>query len=72
MSLAVASQDVERCLELFDAQWKAGLDDDQLAAARAAAKIVIDPNAPETPCPACLTTFATGPTECPDCGLCIG
>lgn len=68
----VASPDVERCRELFASDWRSGLDADQLAAAEAAAAVVIDPSAAETTCPACLTTFKTGPTECPDCGLCIG
>ena len=68
----VASRDVERCQEVFAHDWQAGLDADQLAAAQAAADIVIDPSAPETTCPACMTTFKTGPTECPECGLCIG
>ena len=68
----VASPDVERCQEVFAHDWRSGLDDEQLAAAQAAADIVIDPSAAETTCPACLTKFATGPTECPDCGLCIG
>ena len=72
MWLVVTSDDAPRCVELFDAQWKSGLDAEQLEAARAAAEIVIDPDAAETTCPACLTKFPTGPTECPDCGLCIG
>ena len=72
MSLAVASTDARKSLEIFAEQWTSGLDEEQLAAARAAADIVIDPEAAETTCPACLTTFATGPAECPDCGLCLG
>ena len=70
--LVVASRDVDRCREIFDADWRSGLDAEQLAAADAAARIVIDPDAAETTCPACLTTFATGPTTCPDCGLAVG
>ena len=70
--LAVASHDVERCREIFATEWRDGLDPEQLEAAERAAAIVIDPEAPETTCPACLTTFATGPTACPDCGLTIG
>jgi rubrerythrin len=38
-------------------------------AERRAAEAVIDHNAVEITCPACTTTFATGPTACPDCGL---
>jgi hypothetical protein len=33
---------------------------------------VIDLDAEEVTCPACQFTFATGPRECPDCGLFIG
>lgn len=39
---------------------------------RAAAATVVDFNAPEMRCPACGHTFATGPRECPDCGLFLG
>jgi len=39
---------------------------------RAAADIVLDFDAEEMTCPACLTTFATGPDRCPDCGLSFG
>jgi len=42
------------------------------AAQRAAADIVLDFDAEEMTCPACLTTFATGPDRCPDCGLAFG
>jgi hypothetical protein len=67
--LAVAREDARAAAEVFDNDWRSGLDADQLAALDAAAQIVIDPNAPETTCPACLTTFATGPNKCPECGL---
>jgi len=45
--------------------WYQGASD----AERLAAQSVIDHNAAEMTCPACGTTFATGPSECPDCGL---
>ena len=67
--LAVARGDAQAAAEVFDRDWRSGLDAEQLAALDAAARIVIDPEAPETTCPACLTTFATGPTVCPECGL---
>lgn len=35
-------------------------------------EVVVDFNQSEMTCPACLTTFATGPSECPDCGLYLG
>jgi hypothetical protein len=70
--LSVAREDAQAAAELFDREWRSGLDDAQLAALEAASRIVIDPDAPETTCPACLTTFATGPTTCPECGLGLG
>ena len=33
---------------------------------------VVDFNQEEMTCPACMHTFATGPKECPDCGLFLG
>ncbi|MBK8230752.1 MAG: hypothetical protein IPK72_09265 [Candidatus Eisenbacteria bacterium] len=39
---------------------------------RLAAECVVDWNAPEMRCPACLHQFATGPRECPNCGLFLG
>ncbi len=68
----MASSDADACREFFEHDWKSNLDDEQRVAAEAAADIIIDPSAPETTCPACLTTFPTGPSDCPECGLCIG
>ena len=68
MWLAVASLDAQRATGLLDASWHAHLEEGQ----RVAAAIVLDFDAPEMTCPACLTTFATGPESCPDCGLFIG
>ncbi len=39
---------------------------------RAASDAVINFNAAEITCPACGTSFPTGPAECPDCGLFLG
>ena len=39
---------------------------------QAAADCVINFDAAEMTCPACGTRFATGPSECPDCGLFLG
>ena len=66
--LAVASQDEPQAKATLDAAWLNHLD----AAERDAANIVLDFGADEMTCPACLTTFATGPKECPDCGLFLG
>ena len=41
-------------------------------AERAAAEAVLNFDAEEMTCPACGTSFATGPAECPDCGLFLG
>jgi len=70
--LVVAREDAPQAFEVFDSEWKRGLTEEQIAALHAASELVIDPEAPETTCPACLTTFETGPNECPDCGLALG
>ncbi len=66
--LAVASDDVEVAAEALRAEWRGLLDEEQ----HAAADLVLDFSAAEMTCPACLTTFATGPDECPECGLNLG
>jgi hypothetical protein len=70
--LVVARAEAPAALAVFDKDWRRGMSDEQIAALEASAGIVIDPDAAETTCPACLTTFATGPAECPDCGLVLG
>jgi hypothetical protein len=70
--LVVAREDAQASFAVFDQDWKRGLTEEQLAAMETSAGIVIDPEAAETTCPACLHTFQTGPAECPDCGLSIG
>jgi len=70
--LAVAGSDVPAAMVALDGDWRAGLDQHQIEALERAAQIVIDPDAAETTCPACLTTFRTGPRDCPDCGLRLG
>lgn len=66
--LAVASGDIDVAKATLEARWLDHLDDNE----REAASIVLDFGAEEMTCPACLTTFATGPNECPDCGLFLG
>ena len=66
--LAVAKEQAEEAASLLDADWRSELSDE----AQAAAATVIDFDAEEMTCPACLTKFATGPEECPDCGLFLG
>jgi hypothetical protein len=63
--LAVASEDVARAKEVLEARWRDGLDEQQQAIADG----VLDFNAAEMTCPACLTAFPTGPQACPECGL---
>lgn len=63
--LAVAADQVQAARQVLEAEWRALLDPD----AQAATDLVLDFGAPEMTCPACLTTFATGPVECPECGL---
>ncbi len=69
--LVVARDEAAAAFQVFDEDWRRGLSAEQIAALEAASGIVLDPDAPETTCPACLTTFATGPGECPDCGLAL-
>ena len=66
--LAVASQDLERAKLTLESSWMDQLDE----AEREAACIVLDFGAETMTCPACLTSFPTGPRECPDCGLFLG
>ena len=68
MTLAVASDHVGRVRELLETRWRQHLDEDQ----QTAAAIVLDFEAEEMTCPACLTPFQTGPRECPECGLFLG
>jgi hypothetical protein len=69
--LVVARDDAPAAFAVFDADWRRGLSEEQIAALEAAASIEVDPDGAEMTCPACLTTFAAGPSECPDCGLAI-
>lgn len=66
--LAVASHDLIRAKAVLEARWLEHLDERE----REAANIILDFGAAEMTCPACLTTFPTGPNECPDCGLFLG
>jgi rubrerythrin len=63
---------VEDARRLLAAHLQAGLSEQERAAIAAAAAAVIDFDAPEMTCPACGFAFATGPKECPDCGLFLG
>ncbi len=65
--LCIPQEDLDKAREHLGAQWaktSAGHPD--------AHENVLDFSQPTMTCPACLTTFDTGPEECPDCGLYIG
>ena len=69
--LAVAASQIERAKVVLQEFHDTGLTN----AERAAADLVVDFEAEETTCPACLTTFSTagaGDGRCPDCGLFLG
>lgn len=70
--LVVATGDVPAARAVFDSDWKRGMTAEQIAALEAAAALCTDPEAESMTCPACLTSFPDGPTECPECGLSIG
>jgi hypothetical protein len=65
MWLAVASPEAERALRLMQEFWESGLDDE----GRRASAAVLDLDAETLTCPACCATFASGSSQCPDCGL---
>lgn len=70
--LVVATENAAAARVVFDSDWKRGMTAEQIAALEAAAAIAVDTNSDEITCPACLTSFPDGPTECPECGLSIG
>ncbi len=55
-------------MELVQGQWKSGLTEEE----QAACDMVIDFDAEETTCPACMTTFKPDVPMCPGCGLRFG
>ena len=67
--LAVASTDADRARVALQEFYDRGLTEEQ----KQAADIVMDFDADELTCPACLATFLNtppnGPDRCPDCGL---
>jgi len=68
MWLAVASRDLESAREVLDACWSRDLT----PLARASAELVVDLEADQTTCPACLAGFAPSEPRCPSCGLRFG
>ena len=55
-------------MQLLEERWRDLLEGEQ----GTSADIVLDFSSEEMTCPACLTTFPTGPEECPSCGLFLG
>jgi hypothetical protein len=55
-------------VEVIQDQWRAGLSPEEAAAA----ELVVDLDAEETTCPACLTAFRPDVLSCPGCGLRFG
>ena len=53
---------------MLDEHWTSGLTPVELASA----EMVVDFDAEETTCPACLSPFAPTVLECPSCGLRFG
>jgi hypothetical protein len=67
--LAVASPDALRAMALHRAHLEQMVRKQGLPVR----DVVVDLDAEQTQCPACLTTFATaGVSRCPDCGLAFG
>ena len=57
-------------MQLIDQRWSKDLP----AEARQSAEMVLDLDAEQTTCPACMTEFAPAAAggRCPDCGLVFG
>lgn len=68
MWLAVAGPDLPAARAALDEHWARDLDPRE----RAASELVVDFDAEETTCPACLTSFAPTDPRCPSCGLRFG
>lgn len=70
MWLAVANQDVPEAsallAELADAELRAAIPDEGV---RRAATAIVDLDADQTTCPACLASVPHGATRCPGCLL---
>jgi len=68
MGLAVASRDLQSARLVLEERWARDLT----PVARASAELVVDLEAAETTCPACLASFAPSAPRCPSCGLRFG
>jgi len=68
LELAVASVDLADGAAIIEAQWAEGLSEEEARAA----EMVVDFDAEETTCPACMTTFRPDAPMCPGCGLRFG
>lgn len=68
MQLAVAGHQAEAALAEIENHFTHGMTERE----RASVETVIDLDADENNCPACLEPFKGHPTRCPSCGLRIG
>jgi hypothetical protein len=68
MWLAVASQDAAAGIAVVEEQWAEGVSPEALAAASS----VVDLDAEQTACPACMEPMPGGSSRCPGCGLRFG
>ncbi len=66
--LAVAGNQLEKAKSIMDEDFLDTLSDKE----KEISKMIVDHNASHIQCPGCLTEFATGPSECPECGLFLG
>ena len=66
--LAVAGSQLEEATSLMDEAFLESLSEKEKEISR----IVVDHNASHIQCPGCLAEFASGPDECPECGLFLG
>ena len=53
---------------VLEGQWQQGLSPEEIAAT----EMVVDFDAEQTTCPACMTTFKPDAPMCPGCGLRFG
>jgi hypothetical protein len=66
--LVTLPENLDAARSALEAHWNDDLDDD----AKAAVSTVVDLDAAEATCPACMNTFPTDATRCPECGLNFG
>ncbi len=68
LELAVASENLADGIELMQDSWKSNLSPEEIAST----EMVVDFDAEQTTCPACMTIFRPETPMCPGCGLRFG